>query len=137
LTTSFPVRPTPNLSGGFETPLQLNQNEFERQQSATNFRFKQTSCSIIAQPLSKNLVVKKISGLDNFWGKYRQFSEPTQRENQLFTKQPSMVTILLNLLIYHRRETTRYQRKEMSNTSNCTATKDRLDISGADVPFRR
>jgi hypothetical protein len=31
---------------------------FERQKSATNFRVKQTSCCVIAEPSSNNLMVK-------------------------------------------------------------------------------
>jgi hypothetical protein len=58
---------------------------FERQKSATNFRFKQTSCGIIAEPSSNNLLVKKFSDLLIFFGKYRQFPKPSQRENLNFS----------------------------------------------------
>jgi hypothetical protein len=64
---------------------------------------------------------EKFSGLVDFSGKYRQFSERTQRENQLFTKRRSTVTVRLNLLIYHRRVTTYCYRTEMSNTSKYAA----------------
>jgi hypothetical protein len=58
---------------------------FERKKSATDFRFKQTSCSIISEPSSNNLMVKKISVLVDSCGKYHQFSVSTQNESPNFS----------------------------------------------------
>jgi hypothetical protein len=60
------TNPKPVL--GFQTPLESKQSSklalfakiaFERQKSANSFRFIQNSCSIIAEPSSNNLMVKK------------------------------------------------------------------------------
>jgi hypothetical protein len=86
-TTNFPVRPTPNLSGGFETPsatetkiqhlhFSPRKTAFERQKSTTDFRFEQTSCSLIAEP-SSILWWKIFHDWLLFSGKYRQFCIPT------------------------------------------------------------
>jgi hypothetical protein len=47
---------------------------FERQKSAADFRFQQTSYGVISEPPSNNIMVKKNLGLAESSGKYRQFS---------------------------------------------------------------
>jgi hypothetical protein len=64
---------------------------FNRQKSATNFRFDETSCGRILEPSSSNLIVKQFPEFYASSGSYRQFSEPTQREKQLFGKKLSTV----------------------------------------------
>lgn len=94
---AFQVRPTPNLSLGFETLLQSEQNSvfpffslkkaLKRWKSATKFWFEQISCGLIAVPSSDNLMVKTFSGFDNFSIKKSPvfLTYPT-RKSRLFSK---------------------------------------------------
>jgi hypothetical protein len=107
---ALPLRLSPNLSGGFETPFQSKQisklafysrkTTFKRQKCAADFRFERTSCNTITEP-SLNI---KIFRVGRFFRKISPvFRTRPTRKSRLFNKRRSTVMILPNLLIYRRR----------------------------------
>lgn len=69
------MRPTSNLPGGFETPLQSEQN------SKFIFRLLENNC----RATIKQFYGEKFTVLVDFLRRYWQFSEPTRREHLKFS----------------------------------------------------